>query len=70
MGDRTPEGDDGDLGWRKSSFSMSNGHCLEAARFAGGIGVRDSKATDGPVLGFGSEAWSAFVAELRASQSR
>jgi uncharacterized protein DUF397 len=49
---------------------MSNGHCLEAARFAGGIGVRDSKATDGPVLGFGSEAWSAFVAELRASPSR
>jgi hypothetical protein len=70
MGDRTPEGDDGDLGWRKSSFSMSNGHCLEAARLAGGIGVRDSKATDGLVLRFGSGAWSAFVTELRISPPR
>jgi hypothetical protein len=54
--------------WRKSSYSMSNGQCLEAARLSGGsIGVRDSKAPEGPVLLFGTGAWSALVTELRAS---
>ena len=74
MGERVPVRDNGDereVGdWRKSSYSMSNGHCLEAARLAGGrIGIRDSKASDGLVLRFGPAAWSAFLAELRTSPS-
>jgi hypothetical protein len=70
MGDRTPEGDDGAIGWRKASYSMSNGHCLEAARLAGGrIGVRDSKALAGPVLSFKPEAWAALLVDLRTSPS-
>ena len=75
MGDRTPVGDNGDecdLGgaWRKSSFSMSNGHCVETARLAGGrIGVRDSQAAEGPALRFEPGAWVAFLAELRTSPS-
>jgi Domain of unknown function (DUF397) len=74
MGDRIPVGDIGDEraagDWRKSSYSMSNGHCLEAARLAGGrIGVRDSKASDSNVLRFGPATWSAFLAELRTSPS-
>jgi Domain of unknown function (DUF397) len=77
MVDRTPVGDNGDgrdLGdrWRKSSYSMSNGHCVEAARLAGGsIGVRDSRAVarGGPVLRFEPGAWTTFLAELRISAS-
>lgn len=71
MVDRAPLGDSGDGcglsgGWRKSSYSESNGHCLEFARLADGrIGVRDSKAADGLVLRFEPEAWTAFVRELR-----
>lgn len=70
----TPVGENGDKsplgqGWRKSSYSMSNGHCLELARFAGGpeIGVRDSTAisTGGPVLRFEPQAWCAFLDEIR-----
>jgi hypothetical protein len=57
-----------DQGWRKTSYSMSNGHCLEVARLAGGrrIGVRDSKAvsTGGLVLRFESRVWAAFLAEI------
>ncbi len=75
MGDKIPAGDNGDesnLGgdWRKSSYSMSNGHCVETARLAGGhIGVRDSKAAEGLVLRFEPGTWSAFLAEVRASLS-
>jgi hypothetical protein len=33
-----------DRNWRKSSYSHSNGHCVEVSRLAdGSVGVRDSK---------------------------
>lgn len=75
MGDMAPAGDNGDErnpggGWRKSSFSMSNGHCLETARLASGhIGVRDSKSAEGLVLSFEPGTWAAFLEEFRASPS-
>jgi hypothetical protein len=75
MGDEAPLRDNSDerdpgKGWRKSSYSMSNGHCLEAARLATGrVGVRDSKAAERLVLRFEPEIWAAFLAELRASPS-
>jgi len=75
MCDTTPAGDNADEcnprgGWRKSSYSMSNGQCVETARLTDGrIGVRDSKAAAGAVLRFEPEAWGAFLAELRTSPS-
>jgi len=67
MGDETPAGDNADGcspsgDWRKSSYSLSNGQCVEIACLASGsIGVRDSKAPAGAVLRFGPEAWGAFL---------
>jgi hypothetical protein len=68
MGDRTPVGDNPGGGWRKSSYSMSNGQCVETARLVGGrIGVRDSRSAEGLVLCFEPATWSAFLAKLRTS---
>ena len=75
MSSNTPVGDNADEcnpggGWRKSSYSMSNGHCVEAASLVGGrIGVRDSKAAGGAVLRFEPGAWAIFMAELRTRAS-
>ena len=67
VGNNGAEGNYGD-GWRKSSYSMSNGQCIEISRLAAGhIGVRDSKTIEGPVLRFEPGAWTAFLAGLRTS---
>jgi hypothetical protein len=52
--------------WRKSSRSGggNNGNCVEVARRAGLIGVRDSKNTAGEHLVFGEAAWREFAARL------
>ncbi|NUT51187.1 MAG: DUF397 domain-containing protein [Saccharothrix sp.] len=47
--------------WRKSSRSSSQANCVEVARVAGRVAVRDSKNPDGPVLLFGKVDWSVFT---------
>lgn len=51
--------------WVKSSRSTSNGNCVEAARTAAGIAIRDSKDPDGPALLVSHDAWRAFVEDVR-----
>lgn len=52
--------------WVKSSLSMSNGNCVEVTSLSGGgIGVRDSKDTEGPVLRFTPDEWHAFLGGVR-----
>lgn len=52
------------MNWRKSSHSVNNGQCVEAASGQGAVLVRDSKDPDGPVLAFGAQAWREFTASL------
>jgi len=52
--------------WTKSSLSFSNSNCVEVASLpGGGIGVRDSKDTEGPVLRFTPGEWHAFLGGVR-----
>ena len=52
--------------WRKSSFSMSNGDCVEVAVLADAyVGVRDSRAAAGPHLRFHSDVWTSFLGDIR-----
>ena len=74
MGDSTAAGGNADEcnrgGWRKSSYSLSNGQCVETARLVSGrIGVRDSIAPAGTVLRFAPEVWGAFLEGLRTLSS-
>lgn len=47
--------------WIKATASAGNGQCVEVARLDDGIGVRDSKDPQGPILRFTAAEWSAFL---------
>jgi hypothetical protein len=52
--------------WVKSSLSFSNGNCVEVAGLpGGGIGVRNSRDSEGPVLRFTPDEWHAFLGGVR-----
>lgn len=52
--------------WLKSSLSFSNGNCVEVASLPdGGIGVRNSRDSAGPVLRFTPDEWHAFLGGVR-----
>jgi hypothetical protein len=52
--------------WVKSSLSFANGNCVEVASLPdGGVGVRNSRASEGPILGFTPDEWHAFLGGVR-----
>lgn len=55
----------GDI-WRTSSHSANNGSCVEAGAGQVSVLARDSKDPEGPVLGFGADAWAAFLDTVKS----
>jgi hypothetical protein len=55
-------------GWRKSSYSNSEGgSCVEVLDgYSAGVPVRDSKCPAGPALVVSAGAWRAFVGMAKA----
>ena len=56
--------------WRKSSYSFSNGNCVEVALLPGGpvgetVGLRDSQNPDGPILRFTRGEFAALLGGVR-----
>jgi len=54
--------------WRKSSRSGSSGNessCVEVARLAGNIGVRDSRDPHGPKLALPTERFRALLVDIK-----
>lgn len=55
--------------WRKSTYSGGQGgDCVEVAEGLPAVPVRDSKDPEGPALVFSADAWSAFVADVKADR--
>lgn len=56
-----------ELAWRKSSQSAQQDNCVEVANLPdGGYAIRDSKDSDGPVLGFADSDWKAFIGDVKS----
>ncbi|MFG2528426.1 DUF397 domain-containing protein [Streptomyces sp. NPDC048516] len=58
------------VAWRKSSYSDGGeDNCVEVSDgFPGAVPVRDSKNPSGGVLLFPAEAWTSFIATVKADQ--
>jgi hypothetical protein len=54
----------GAIDWRKSSYSASNGGCVEVGWPTVGVAVRDSKQTAGPTLAFPTATWRRFLTRV------
>ena len=53
------------LNWRKSTYSLSNGNCVEVGAGQGAVAVRDSRDPDGPVIDVSPRAWVTFIAYVK-----
>jgi len=65
---RSTDSEEGGGTWRKSSWSLANGNCVEVGHLAGElIGVRDSNHPHGDVLRLSRAGWRDFLAGVRES---
>jgi hypothetical protein len=51
--------------WRKSTYSQSNGACVQVALTPAVAGIRDSKQPDGGVVLINFAAWDAFCRAIK-----
>ena len=53
------------VGWRTSSYSGTNGNCVEVGGAASTVLVRDTKDRDGVALSIPGDAWASLTASLK-----
>jgi len=54
--------------WKKSSFSEGVSNCVELSHSEALLGVRDSKNTNGPVLGLTARHGLAFLNAIKSDR--
>jgi hypothetical protein len=54
--------------WRKSSRSVANGACVEAAACKGAALIRDSADRTGTVLRYSAAAWRTFIVRIASGR--
>ena len=52
-------------GWRTSSYTGTNGNCVETANGNAVVFVRDTKDRGGVTLGVPAHAWATFMGKLK-----
>jgi len=52
--------------WRKASYSVNNGQCVEVASGHAAVLVRDSVNPSGAVVAYAPAAWRAFISSAKA----
>lgn len=57
----------GNLVWRKSSYSIGNGQCVEAAAVPGTVMVRDTAGPADSQLRISAGAWQEFTARIKGA---
>lgn len=55
-----------EAGWRKSSRSVANGACVEAASSRATVMVRDSVDRTGIVVRYSARTWQLFLESAKA----
>jgi Domain of unknown function (DUF397) len=53
------------VGWRRSTYSGSNGNCVEVGAGDPAVLVRDTKNRAGAVLAFTPDAWHLFAEAVK-----
>jgi len=54
--------------WRKSSYSVNGGACVEVMAEQDAVGIRDSADRPGSVVVYSSNAWRAFLCNVKDSE--
>jgi len=54
-----------DMIWRKSTYSLANGNCVEVGTGQALVAVRDSRDPDGPTIKVSPRAWIEFAEHVK-----
>lgn len=58
------------LNWRKATYSLSNGNCVEVGTGQALVAIRDSTDPGGPVISVSPGEWAAFTRYVKRVTAR